>query len=133
MLLPYNLMYQLLKIIHVGDKSKLRVDTAFSKEKPGERVTGEISLKFRSFPGNDSFTFDYKVQWPLSLIISRKSLTKYQLLFRLLFLCKRVERIVCNVWVQHQSTRQLDLRKHLASSYRYVEMTNSILEKNVSW
>ena len=32
--------------------------------------------------GLEAFAFDYEVQWPLSLVISRKALTKYQLLFR---------------------------------------------------
>lgn len=43
-----------------------------------------------------------QVQWPLSIVISRKALTKYQLLFRLLFHCKHVERQLCGAWQVHQ-------------------------------
>ena len=42
--------------------------------------------------GLETFTLNYKVQWPLSLVLSRKALTKYQFIFRLLFHCKHVER-----------------------------------------
>ncbi|KAL6966183.1 hypothetical protein U1Q18_031961 [Sarracenia purpurea var. burkii] len=41
-----------------------------------------------SITGLETFFLSYKVQWPLSLVISRKALTKYQLIFRFLFHCK---------------------------------------------
>ncbi len=40
--------------------------------------------------GLDSLTFDYRVEWPVSLILSKKALTKYQLIFRHLFHIKHV-------------------------------------------
>lgn len=43
-----------------------------------------------------------QVQWPLSLVISRKALTKYQLIFRFLFHCKHVNRQLCMAWQVHQ-------------------------------
>lgn len=39
----------------------------------------------------ETFTLDYKVRWPLTLILSRKSLAKYQLIFRHLLIFKYVE------------------------------------------
>ncbi|KAH7420640.1 hypothetical protein KP509_13G015300 [Ceratopteris richardii] len=57
--------------------------------------------------GLETFTLDYKVQWPLTLVISRKALMKYQLIFRLLFHCKHVERQLCGTWQVHQATRGL--------------------------
>src|SRR5690242_3898061 len=68
--------------------------------------------------GTDSFSFDYKVQWPLSIILSRKSLTKYQLLFRHLFLFKLVERQLCNAWFLNQFARDFRLSKALSSCFR---------------
>jgi hypothetical protein len=38
--------------------------------------------------GVDTFTLDFRVRWPLSLVLSRQALTKYQLIFRHLFFCK---------------------------------------------
>ncbi len=49
----------------------------------------------------ESITFDYMVKWPLTLIISRRAITKYQLIFRHLFFCKYVERHLANTWLLH--------------------------------
>lgn len=48
--------------------------------------------------GVESFSLEYSVEWPLSLVISYRSLYKYQLLFRHLFYCKHVERHLCAAW-----------------------------------
>ncbi|KAF9101127.1 hypothetical protein BGX27_011600 [Mortierella sp. AM989] len=51
--------------------------------------------------GIDSLTLDYSVKFPLSLVISRKALTKYQLLFRHLLYLKHGEQVLCNTWIEH--------------------------------
>lgn len=43
-----------------------------------------------------------QVEWPLSIVISRKALAKYQLIFRFLFRCKHVDRQLCGAWQVHQ-------------------------------
>ena len=48
--------------------------------------------------GVEALSLDYQVKWPLSLVISRKSLFKYQMLFRHLFFCRHVERELCATW-----------------------------------
>ncbi|KAG0468400.1 hypothetical protein HPP92_017728 [Vanilla planifolia] len=58
-----------------------------------------------SITGLETFCLSYKVQWPLSLVISKKALTKYQLIFQLLFHCKHVERQLCVAWQVHQGFR----------------------------
>ncbi|KAF6161227.1 hypothetical protein GIB67_009114 [Kingdonia uniflora] len=63
-----------------------------------------------SISGMETFSLSYKVRWPLSLIISRKALTKYQLIFRFLFHCKHVNRQLCGAWQVHQGVRVLNLR-----------------------
>jgi len=67
--------------------------------------------------GVDAFTLDFKVKWPLSLVLSRQSLTKYQLIFRHIFFCKYVERQLCDTWQAHQSTKELRLRSALGPDY----------------
>jgi gamma-tubulin complex component 2 len=67
--------------------------------------------------GMEAFVLAYKVRWPSSLIISKRTLTQYQLIFRHLFSCKHVERQLCQTWLIHQSTKELDLRSAFASSY----------------
>ncbi|XP_073010454.1 gamma-tubulin complex component 2 [Typha latifolia] len=59
--------------------------------------------------GLETFCLSYKVQWPLSLVISRKALTKYQLIFRLLFHCKHVNRQLCMAWQVHQGFRSFKI------------------------
>lgn len=57
------------------------------------------------------------MRWPLNIILSRKSLTKYQILFRHLFYCKYIERQLCKTWLTCQSTKELNLQK--ATTYSY--------------
>lgn len=60
--------------------------------------------------GMDTYSLSYKVQWPLSLVISRKALTKYQLIFHFLFHCKHVNRQLCEAWQIHQGIRVLNMK-----------------------
>jgi len=59
----------------------------------------------------------YQVRFPVTLIISKKALTKYQLVFRLLISCKHVERQLERTWLQHQSTKELQVRAALHKSF----------------
>ncbi|OEL21862.1 Gamma-tubulin complex component 2 [Dichanthelium oligosanthes] len=62
-----------------------------------------------SITGLETFCLSNKVQWPLSLVISRKALTKYQLIFRLLFHCKHVSRQLCAAWQTQQVFRSVKI------------------------
>ncbi|BBH07167.1 Spc97 / Spc98 family of spindle pole body component [Prunus dulcis] len=55
-----------------------------------------------SITGLETFSLNYKIRWPLSIVISKHSLTKYQLIFRFLFHCKHVDRQLCGAWQAHQ-------------------------------
>ncbi|KAL8206166.1 hypothetical protein R6Q57_009717 [Mikania cordata] len=77
-----------------------------------------------SVTGVETFSVNYKVQWPLSLVISRKALTKYQLIFRFLFHCKHVHRQLCAAWQVHQGARARDMHGTAIS-------TSSILCRNM--
>ena len=92
-LLPYNLTNQLLRIINASRAAGSSVPPA---PQPASRT-----------PGLDAFTFDYAVEWPLSLVLSKHALTKYQLLFRHLFHCKHVERQLSASWLSQQEPKQL--------------------------
>ncbi|XP_027335967.1 gamma-tubulin complex component 2 isoform X2 [Abrus precatorius] len=58
----------------------------------------------------ETFSLSYKVHWPLSIVLSRKALTKYQLIFQFLFHCKHVDRQLCGAWQIHQGVRALNTR-----------------------
>ena len=70
-------------------------------EKPGNTEEEEKELT-----GMDTFTLDLHAPWPTSLVLSRTSLTKYQLLFRHVFHLKHVERRLCAAWRARQSSRR---------------------------
>ncbi|KAL7163217.1 hypothetical protein ACSBR2_039334 [Camellia fascicularis] len=52
----------------------------------------------------------YEVQWPLSLVISRKAITKYQLILRFLFHYKHVDLQLCGAWQIHQGVRAVNTK-----------------------
>ncbi|KAI8385733.1 gamma-tubulin complex component protein [Blakeslea trispora] len=52
--------------------------------------------------GYEALILDYTVTFPLSLVISRKALTKYQLLFRHILNLKHVEDLLCGAWMNQK-------------------------------
>ncbi|KAG4917918.1 hypothetical protein JHK85_056199 [Glycine max] len=81
-----------------------------------------------SITGLETFSLSYKVHWPLSIVLSRKALTKYQLLFRFLFHCKHVDRQLCGAWQVHQV---IEPNWHLM--YNRLQSANSIDEGCEVW
>jgi gamma-tubulin complex component 2 len=55
-------------------------------------------------PGIDALALDYTVKFPLSLVISRKTILRYQLLFRFLLHLKHVEQQLTAMWADHKSS-----------------------------
>lgn len=51
--------------------------------------------------GLECFAFKYSVHWPLSIVLNQWVLSQYQMLFRLLFWLKGVDRQLCLVWIQN--------------------------------
>ncbi len=47
--------------------------------------------------------FDYHVKFPLSLVISRKTILRYQLLFRFLLHLKHIEQGLCSMWTEQMT------------------------------
>ncbi|KAG0695851.1 Spc98 family-domain-containing protein [Suillus ampliporus] len=52
----------------------------------------------------DALTLDYNVKFPLSLVISRKTVLRYQLLFRFLLHLKHVEQSLVSMWIEQKTT-----------------------------
>jgi gamma-tubulin complex component 2 len=76
-----------------------------------------MSQPSQGLKGVEALTLDYRVGWPVSLVISRRAITKYQLLSRLLYFSKHVELKVLTSWQEHQSTRALDVRSAMGQCY----------------
>uniref|UniRef100_A0A8C4NDF2 Gamma-tubulin complex component n=2 Tax=Eptatretus burgeri TaxID=7764 RepID=A0A8C4NDF2_EPTBU len=90
-LMPHDLITQLLRVLAIETQQE---KSLAATDSPGFMLSGI-----------EAFSFDYTVMWPLSLIISRKSLTRYQMIFRHLFYCKYVERQLCNLWLINKAVK----------------------------
>jgi len=67
--------------------------------------------------GIRSLTLKYRTAWPLSIVFSKGLLLKYQVIFRHLLYCRYVERKLVEVWVDHQTTKELGLDSSFSPSY----------------
>ncbi|CAM9305941.1 unnamed protein product, partial [Lampetra planeri] len=94
-LMAHDVITQLLRVLAIETKLEKSIINT-------EQTDAALS-------GLEAFSFDYIVKWPLSLIINRKALTRYQMLFRHMFYCKHVERLLCNVWISNKDSRQYSL------------------------
>ncbi|XP_061837149.1 gamma-tubulin complex component 2 isoform X2 [Nerophis lumbriciformis] len=94
-LMPHDVITQLLRVLAIETKQEKSIINADASD--------------AALSGLEAFSFDYIVKWPLSLIINRKALTRYQMLFRHMFYCKHVERLLCNVWISNKDSKQLSL------------------------
>jgi len=81
------------------------------KEKEKKQLQGMLlptlfafSLQMTGTPGIDALALDYTVKFPLSLVISRKTILRYQLLFRFLLHLKHVEQQLTAMWADHKSS-----------------------------
>ncbi|KAI8985169.1 gamma-tubulin complex component protein, partial [Pilobolus umbonatus] len=101
-----KLIDQLLRINNVagmdGVMRDSRLEGMISEHGRSER-SPSLSTSVSSQPreilsGYDALILDYTVTFPLSLVISRKALTKYQLLFRQILTIKHVEDLLCGAW-----------------------------------
>lgn len=63
-----------------------------------------------------------------SLLLCRKALTRYQMLFRHMFYCKHVERQLCNVWVSNKTAKQGSL--HSAKWYALPALKGASLQQD---
>ena len=63
-----------------------------------------LSLQANMFLAIDALTLDFNVKFPLSLVISRKTILRYQLIFRFLLHLKHVEQSLSSMWIEHKTT-----------------------------
>lgn len=90
-LFPASLATQLLDVLANSGGQRRRNPQRPGADGGGDQGDHELS-------GYDMFSFDYTISWPVSLIVSKIDVIKYQLLFRYLFHCKYVERELEGCW-----------------------------------
>ncbi|CAH1100461.1 unnamed protein product [Psylliodes chrysocephalus] len=103
-LLQYDLQFQMFKILSIQTNSEQEYWSPAEQKK---------LLMIQSF------SFNYEVRWPLSLILNRKSLACYQMIFRHLFYCKYIERMICQVWKSNKVAKkfQFDDAQHYRAAF----------------
>lgn len=98
----------LMKIVNV---TGLDQDAATGTIQPYTPATTlSASDKDPKINGFDALVFDYAVPFPLSLVVSRVTLTRYQLLFRYLLNLRHLETVLVNAWTDH--SKVLSWRHH---------------------
>ncbi|KAG1807701.1 Spc98 family-domain-containing protein [Suillus variegatus] len=93
----------LLKVISVsgvigGEEGEGVPDEEAKKDRDREKDDKKPMLAI------DALTLDYNVKFPLSLVISRKTILRYQLLFRFLLHLKHVEQSLASMWIEQKTS-----------------------------
>ncbi|KAG6888260.1 hypothetical protein C0992_009149 [Termitomyces sp. T32_za158] len=96
----------LLKVVSVsgvigGEDGENEDTPGHEKHKKGKEKEKENK---KDMSGNDTLALDYAVKFPLSLVISRKTILRYQLLFRFLLHLKNVEQSLASMWIEQKTT-----------------------------
>lgn len=92
----------LMRIVNVqgmdADATSLSTYTPAATSVNGDKDEKEIS-------GYEALTLDFAVPFPLSLVVSRVTLTRYQLLFRYLLSLRHLEILLTNSWTEHTKAK----------------------------
>lgn len=111
----------LMQVVSVSGIDQDNPDAAFDKPSAAT-TTHEDDIK-----GFDALELDYSVPFPLSLVISRKTVLRYQLIFRHLLSLRHLETMLVTSWVDHSKVtswrhqsqdRRLELWKRRAFNLR---------------
>ncbi|CAG9091236.1 unnamed protein product [Plutella xylostella] len=58
-----------------------------------------------------------EVKWPVSLVLNHKAVACYQMIFRHLFYCKHVERLLCRVWLYNKVVKRFSEARLYADAF----------------
>ncbi|XP_018654123.1 putative gamma-tubulin complex component 2 (gcp-2) [Schistosoma mansoni] len=67
-----------------------------------------LPIQDKNLSGLEAFCLDYRVGWPIDLVLNRQVMDRYQMLFRHILYCKHVERLLCNSWILGKLARKCD-------------------------
>ncbi|PBC32292.1 Gamma-tubulin complex component [Apis cerana cerana] len=118
-LLPYDLQFQMFRILSIQTREEKAYFIIKIGKISSKNFYNSYNIIFQTdkiLTGLDAFVFNYDVKWPVSLILNRKAIACYQMLFRHLFYCKYIERRLCRVWVSNKIAKTFT--HNVAMSYR---------------
>ena len=78
--------------------------------------------------GFDAFVLDCETPWPASIVLNRRAVTKYQILFRHLFEFKCAERNLCAGWQRLQAMRGNTLGRMFAKAHALTQRMLNFLQ-----
>ncbi|CAK1551881.1 unnamed protein product [Leptosia nina] len=99
---PYDLQFQMIKIVSIETKE----EKEYKQNKDCPPLTGI-----------EAFSFGMEVKWPVSLILNHKAIACYQMIFRHLFFCKHVERLLCRVWLYNKVVKRFSEARLYADAF----------------
>ncbi|XP_047522508.1 gamma-tubulin complex component 2-like isoform X2 [Pieris napi] len=99
---PYDLQFQMFKILSIETEE----ENEYKQNKDCPPLTGI-----------ETFSFGMEVKWPVSLIINHKAIACYQMIFRHLFFCKHVERLLCRVWLYNKVVKRFSEARLYADAF----------------
>jgi gamma-tubulin complex component 2 len=102
----------LMKIVNVTGLDQDAATGAISAYTPAPHVSSDPERQINGF---EALVLDYAVPFPLSLVVSRVTLTRYQLLFRYLLSLRHLETSLISSWADHSKVLSW---KHRSSSTR---------------
>ncbi|KAF8581464.1 hypothetical protein K439DRAFT_223304 [Ramaria rubella] len=93
----------------VGDEDAMGVDVGNEEGSERRKDRGKDKDKDKDkdkkiLSAIDVFALDYTVKFPLSLVLSRKTILRYQLLFRFLLHLKHLEQTLGHMWAEQKAT-----------------------------
>lgn len=95
----------LMKVVNVsgaiGGEDGLAEGAAALPESAGAGQDNRKKDDKHVLTGMDALSLDYSVKFPLSLVISRKAILRYQLIFRHLLQLKHLEMLLTANWLEH--------------------------------
>lgn len=99
-----SLTQWLMKIVMVQGIDQDSQDSIMDKHQatPAPNVTKDDDKEINGF---DALELDYTVPFPLSLVISRKTVLRYQLLFRYNLALRHLETMLVDCWSEHTKTQ----------------------------
>lgn len=62
-------------------------------------------------------TLDFKCEFPLNLILNKKTISKYQVLFRLMLWCTFLERQLGSCWLKLQGMKEVGAMECFKTAY----------------
>lgn len=114
----------LMQVVSVSGIDQDHPEAAFEKQQASAAQTADDD---KDITGFDALELDYSVPFPLSLVISRKTVLRYQLIFRHLLSLRHLETLLVTSWAdqnkviswRHKSSdRRLEMWKRRAWNLR---------------